>query len=435
MSHHHVQPVGQVPRAHVFFMGGPSHIPVIAVFSGVTSQNCSHRFSQKRHSLRVLLDCSRISTGGGIQGSLAVLHNAVATLEHEWHVVMSAELSAEFPRELDAGLKSVTRLGQWTSLRRKIASPLFMTWHERAIRPDIVFSVFGPVYWRPRATHLVGFAIPHLIYPETVVLQDYGHFGRFFAQLVLRLGLRSFRQADYLVVETDTVRDRLESVLGIPRRRVFVVRNTYSPLFEASLKQTPPKEAGGPFVIFVPSAAYPHKNLRCIPHVSRDLELMGHKNFEFVLTLPKESSSWRALQKASERLNVRHRLRTVGNVPHGQLGAHYRQADGVFLPTLLECSTAVYPESFIARVPVVTSKLDFAMELCGEAAIYIDPFSSTEAATALARLMSNPNLRAQVIEAGRRQLCSNYVSQEEKWRLQLNCMQMVRTDTSVPSRK
>jgi len=80
-------------------------------------------------------------------------------------------------------------------------------------------------------------------------------------------------------------------------------------------------------------------------------------------------------------------------------------------------------------VPVVTSKLDFAMELCGEAAIYIDPFSSKEAATALANLMSDPDLRDRLVEYGRKQLCTAFISPKEKWRAQLECINKVAVGT------
>lgn len=373
--------------------------------------------------MRVLLDCSRISTGGGIQGALAVLQNATETPEHEWHVVMSAKLSAEVPGDWDRFWHSVVRLDRWrTPFLRKLPVPWFMSRHEFAVRPHIVFSVFGPVFWRPQSLHLVGFALPHLIYPETDVLLNYGSLLRPVARLRLELALRSFRRADYLVVETDTVRNRLEAVLGIPRSRVFVVRNTYSPLFAASLKHEPSKPTGMPFTIFVPSAAYPHKNLRCIPSVCSDLEHLGQRDFQFVLTLPQDSPSWLRLQKVAERLSVGRRLRTVGHIPHGQLSAYYQQADGIFLPSLLECSTAVYPETFMTGLPLVTSKLDFALELCGNAALYINPQSSMEAAMAWAQLISDPQLRDRLVENGKKQLSTSFITHKEKWLAQLECM-------------
>lgn len=34
---------------------------------------------------------------------------------------------------------------------------------ERMVKPDLVFTVFGPAYWRPKAKHLVGFANPYYL--------------------------------------------------------------------------------------------------------------------------------------------------------------------------------------------------------------------------------------------------------------------------------
>ncbi len=38
---------------------------------------------------------------------------------------------------------------------------------ESTFNPDVVFTTSGPSYWRPRAPHLMGFNLPHHLYPES----------------------------------------------------------------------------------------------------------------------------------------------------------------------------------------------------------------------------------------------------------------------------
>ena len=40
------------------------------------------------------------------------------------------------------------------------------------IKPDVVFSVFGPTYWRPKCNHVMGFAIPHIIYDDYYAVKN-----------------------------------------------------------------------------------------------------------------------------------------------------------------------------------------------------------------------------------------------------------------------
>ena len=377
--------------------------------------------------MRVLLDCSHLNTGGAIQVGLAILENAARTPAHRWHAVLSGRIAPQVPESLDRSLASVVRLpvrsNPWT---RYAQISRHLPRIERAIVPDVVFTVFGPAKWRARAPHLVGFAIPHVLYPETDVYLWHRNLRRLVANATLFLQLRWVRRAlhnaDYLVVETETVRKRTSELHGFPAERTFVVRNSYSPAFVDSLAQARTSSADRPFTVLVPSAYYLHKNLEIVPRVARELRTLTDAGFEFVITLPPDAPEWRAIHQDSIDLGVADRVRTVGAVPHRDLAQRYRASDAVFLPTLLECSTAVYPESFAAGVPLATSALDFARELCADAALYFDPLSPSDAARSLARLMADPELRRRLVENGRRVLRETYPSPEKKWEDQIACL-------------
>ena len=45
---------------------------------------------------------------------------------------------------------------------------------------------------------------------------------------------------------------------------------------------------------------------------------------------------------------------------------YYNQADALFLPTLLECFTASYPEAMVMKRPILTSDLPSAKQICGD---------------------------------------------------------------------
>ena len=377
--------------------------------------------------MRALLDCAHLHTGGAIQVGLAILENAARTPSHEWHAVLSGRIAEQAPASLDRSFASVVRLPvrnrSWTKYAQIVRHLPAL---ERAIRPEVVFTVFGPAKWRAQAPHLVGFAIPHLLYPETNVhLWRSGARARLArASLALRLRWvrRTLHNADYLVVETETVRRRIDELHGFPASRIFVVRNSYSPLFVDALTRAGSGRKDRPFTVFVPSAYYLHKNLEIVPRVARELTALTRAPFEFLLTLPSGTPEWQAIEADAVRCGVADRVRTLNAVPHRELAQRYRESDAVFLPTLLECSTAVYPESFAAGVPLATSAIDFAKELCVDAAVYFDPLSPADAARALARLMANPELRTQLMENGRRVLRETYPSPERKWEEQLACL-------------
>ena len=110
----------------------------------------------------LLVDCTPLSCGGGVQVAIAFLVNLHKTSDVTWRAVVPEALRPLFPLELRSDPRviflaknsHVDRISLRNALRKI----------ESAISPDVVFTVFGPAYFRARAPHVVGFALPHLIY-------------------------------------------------------------------------------------------------------------------------------------------------------------------------------------------------------------------------------------------------------------------------------
>ncbi len=378
--------------------------------------------------MRVLIDGTTLMHGGGVQVALAMLANA-ARDGLSWHAVLSTNLARECPAEVLEAMASVRMVP--TSGRGRF-------WHAqrllrdayRQCRPDAVFTVFGPAYWVPPSPHIQGFARPHLIYPETRSRFPRGQRARMWT--VQEVHKHALRRGDRFVVESHTVKTRLTRVASLAEERIAVIPNTYSPSFAALLDRLPPKPHRAMKLVAVPAAYYVHKNLEIVPRVAAELRKVLPAPFRFLLTVPSSSEGWRTIVSDAARLGVRDSVRTLGTVPHADIARLYTLSDAVFLPTWLECSTATYPEAFTAGVPLITSDLDFARELCSDGALFVDPFDPAAAADAIARVLTDEELRQSLIERGRNTLATNYVSPEEKWRRQLLALEAVASDEPLP---
>lgn len=181
---------------------------------------------------------------------------------------------------------------------------------EASFKPDLVFTVFGPAFYQANAPHLVGFALPDLIYaPELPALHR--HIGQ---RLADDLRCRSFQRADHLAVETETARNHIVRTLHIPAIKISVVGNSVNPLLHADTAGEPPEL--GPFRVLVPSAYYVHKNLEIVPAVAAEIgRLRPSLAFEFALTLDSASSKWANIHRLAKQLGVVHRISTLGVVP------------------------------------------------------------------------------------------------------------------------
>jgi len=137
--------------------------------------------------------------------------------------------------------------------------------------------------------------------------------------------------------------------------------------------------------------------------------------------LPRLLAAW---QQLSDRQRAAHRLLIVGaagwllddlyatagadptvviagHLPDVQLQACLEAAAVFAYPSLYEGFGLPVLEAMVHGVPVLTSKASATEEIAGDAALLIDPLSVTDIRDGLARLLSEPDLRARLAQAGR----------------------------------
>lgn len=363
----------------------------------------------------ILVDCSPLQQGGGVQVALAFLKFAKDDPSFRVSIIVPNTLYSLFRLELgeDISIKIVNKKGVF----RKLFLAFYLKKLERELDPDIVFTIFGPSYFKARAFHLVGFARGLMLYKNVVPNFQ----PNFVARMQDRIMLRLFRQADHLVVETETVSSRLTRLLDKASMPVTVIENSYNPIFSDAFttvgKIGPANQ--GQTILLVPSSWYLHKNLMSIPLVAAEMkQLEPELDFVFDFTLDQYSEGWVQLHRAALQLEVQDHIRPLGSLRPAALAQAYSSSMLVYLPTLCESSTAVYPEAFFAGRALVTSDLDFARELCGEAALYIDPNDPQNTAHQIIELIQSPDRQELLVQNGRRQLSEKYPNPADKYQKQ-----------------
>ena len=78
----------------------------------------------------------------------------------------------------------------------------------------------------------------------------------------------------------------------------------------------------------------------------------------------------------------------------------YRLASVFVFPSLYEGFGLPPLEAMAAGVPVITSNVSSLPEVVGDAALLIDPLDSDAIAAAMARVLSEPALRADMVRRG-----------------------------------
>lgn len=349
----------------------------------------------------LLINTSNLGGGGGVQVALSFINECKSYTDIRFHVILGRMVYSQididnFPSNFSFYIIKESPSSLKTHF--KVVSKLKKL--EKKINPDCTFTVFGPSYWKPNSYHVMGFALGHYLYPESPFFRTQSFVSKM--KFVIRGTIFKYlfrKDAQSYIVETEDANQRLRSFLD--RKNVHTVSNSYSSLYLETDTATDfhfEKQDESLKRLVCISSYYPHKNLAIINPVVRILLKMGINNFRFVLTLPKE------ICESVFDKDVQDYIENVGPISAKQCVSLYKACDFVFMPSLLETFSAVYPEGMISRKPILTSDLSFARYLCKDAALYFNPLDPEDISRKIIEVMMDESKQNKLINAGLRQV-------------------------------
>jgi alpha-1,3-rhamnosyl/mannosyltransferase len=138
----------------------------------------------------------------------------------------------------------------------------------------------------------------------------------------------------------------------------------------------------------------PRKNLDVLLDAFESLPLPLREHYQLVIAGP---VGWNA-EHTVKRLRM---IRYLGYIPEPDLAPLTAAAEVFVYPSLYEGFGFPVAQAMAAGVPVITSNVSSLPEIAGTAALLVDPRSQSELHTALARLLTSPELRISLAAAGR----------------------------------
>jgi len=209
------------------------------------------------------------------------------------------------------------------------------------------------------------------------------------------------RAADLVLTTSAWSRERLVELLKLEPERVEVVhmgvdleRFTPAP---AAIDERLPAELRLPdrFLVY-PANLWPHKNHhRLIAALARTRD----RELRLVLT-GRDYGRLEALMAEASSLGVRDRVLHLGYVERDALPALYRLAEAMVFPSLYEGFGSPPLEAMACGCPVAASPRGSLAEVCGGAALGIEPESTESIVTAIDRLSADGALHERLATAG-----------------------------------
>ncbi len=351
--------------------------------------------------MKILINGSNLRVGGGLQVAHSFLNEIKSNVEHDFLVVLSENLQPQINKnDFSNNFQFINY-----SIKPSVAKTIFgrdkkLDDLEHNFQPEVVFSIFGPTYWRPKARHICGFAKPDYIYKDSPYFKQISFFQKLKLKAMELFHLLDFKKNnDLLIAENPDVTRILAQ--KVPQK-VVTVTNFYNQIFEdeslwdKSIQINEPKEI---LKLLTISANYPHKNLAIIKKVIPVLKKQFPAfQFKFFLTIDRSEFDISETDALNENIDF------LGKVTINQCPNLYSQCDFLFLPTLLECFSASYCEAMFMQKPILTSDLSFAKGICEKAAHYFNSIDEIDIANKIYELALNHQLQNNLKAFGIEQL-------------------------------
>lgn len=242
---------------------------------------------------------------------------------------------------------------------------------------------------------------PMYKHDQLVVIHDVGframpdsytyRFRAWYRILIRSLG----KSARYIVTVSDFSRRELIEYFSIPSEKIHVVHNSGDHIASLEPDDTiiaREKLSARPFLLAVSSMS-PRKNFSA---VVRAVERLTPCDFDVVIVGGVNKRVFGEYQMRDSN-----RIRILGYVNTEELRALYSHATAFVYPSLYEGFGLPPLEAMTCGCPVIISDIPPHREVCGEAAIFVDPSDIEDIARKINAVMHDTDLRRRLSEAGR----------------------------------
>lgn len=347
--------------------------------------------------MKVLIDASNIKCGGGVQVSVSFINDILQErvsipCDMDISFIVSTAVSNQLQLKASSAVTVVD-----TDIKTVLNFRKIRILQDLARDIDVVYTVFGPSWWRPKhSKRVVGFANAWVVTPHSDAYNKFSFFkGKLLRLKNYVLGKFLFREGVHYITETEEVKEKFIGHFQVNERFINVVPNTLPYIYgelEGCTVNKLPAHFNNKFKFISITHNYPHKNLDLIEKVGCELEKLGH-SFIFLVTF--QESDYQKMSESFKRYTY-----NLGVLDIIECPAYYQMADALFLPTSLECFSVSYLEAMYNELPILTSNRKFAREICGDAAIYFDPNDVNDILNKIDRFLKSPEIRTQLVKLG-----------------------------------
>ena len=353
--------------------------------------------------MRVFINAATLKVGGGKSVAINFLKELNLILEN----TKLDSAVAIVPNDVDyLSIRSpfirIIPVPKWLQnpLMRFLIMDFWIMKKLKASAANVIYSMGNIAIPEKHIPQVLLFHNPHMIYPESTIWKLMNWKDAIYNRVSVFLFKSRLKYADLVLVQTETAGKRLAKYFGIKK---FVITPNAISLQPKAENLIPHNFSPNPQLIylFCLSHYYPHKNLEIFIELGKKIKEQNLP-FRIIITLnAKQHTGANQLLQKIENEGLNDVLLNAGAIKMDNVPLWYNSTHALILPTLLESFSGTYIEAMYYERPVFTSDLDFAEEVCGEAAYYFNPMDANNMLEVIKNAFDNPKMMSEKVAIGK----------------------------------
>ena len=358
--------------------------------------------------MKIVVDATAAVSGGKVYLDHLLPELASIATDHEFVIFHLGEIETSSERADGRFRFHRVRLPSFVSGHRLPASLMKLFWrlvvlplHLRRLEPDLLFSNagFAPPY-RPARTKLVLALHNAMPLQKDLFTTEVSPLKRLRLVLLRRLLEATLRNCEALIVFSEDLKQRIQAQIGHLKREPFVVYHGIE-WGEAERKRGPDPDAldrmnvSRPYLLYV-SHFHRYKNLIRLLEAFALLHAAEPGLSLVLVGQAPDHEYWSEVERTIDRLGLRGHVRHIPERSRDELKDLYGGALCLVYPSLVENCPFTVLEAMALGLPIATSRLSSLPEICGDAAVYFDPYDPRDMFLSTQRIVRDAALREEL---------------------------------------
>ncbi len=216
---------------------------------------------------------------------------------------------------------------------------------------------------------------------------------------------RAVKHARHIIVPSESTQKDLTRLLGVPEDKISVIYEAADPSFQplplAATRREVMQQYNIPEAyILIVGTIEPRKNVNGLLHAFHHLRTKYNLTDVGLVIAGSHGWLYEEIMETVSKLGLQKSTYFLGRVPDENLRKLYVGARCLIHPAHYEGFGLPPLEAMACGTPTIVSNISSLPEVVGDAALLVDPNNPEEIAVALQRLLTNPELHAELRAKG-----------------------------------